>query len=361
MLIVPSMRGGGSERVMSILAKYLDRGKYSIMLILLKKEGQYLDELPDDIELVDLDAKAARFAIFKMIGIIKRYKPDIVFSTSGQVNLLISMIKPFLSGKTKLIARESSIPSVNNKNSKYPLLLNILYKTFYNNFDLIICQSNYMKNDLINNYKIKKEKMVVINNPLDIDAAHKLSTQSDEILFDKNKINLLAVGRLGREKGYDMLLQAITQLNSQYHLTVLGAGIEENALKKLAKTLGLEYKVSFIGFQKNPYKYMRQSDLFILSSRHEGFPNVVLEANTCGTPVVAFDCPGGTGEIIKDGLNGFLVACGNVDKLAQKIIESSTHPWNKENISNLVKSRYNVQYIIGKYETIFHRYRRGAQ
>ncbi len=350
MFIVPSMRGGGSERIMSILVNHLDREIYDIILILLKKEGQYLDDLPNDIEIVDLNVKGTRFAIPQIISMIKNYKPDIVFSTLGYLNLLISIIKPFLSKQIKFIARESSIVSVNNRNSKYPNLFDLLYKIFYNNFDLIICQSDYMKNDLIKNYKIKKEKMVVINNPVNIEHINKLSTKSDKLLFDRSKINLLTVGRLSKEKGYDMLLQAISKLDSNYHLTIIGMGNEENALKSLVKKLSIEHKVDFIGIQENPYKYMRAANLFISSSRHEGFPNVVLEANACSTPVVAFDCPGGTREIIENDLNGFLVECGNIDKLVEKIIVASDYPWNKNDISNLINSKYKVDRIIYKYE-----------
>ena len=99
-------------------------------------------------------------------------------------------------------------------------------------------------------------------------------------------------------------------------------GEEKEKLLNLSKELNIEDRVHFLGFQKNPYKYMAQADLLILSSRYEGLPNVVLEANTCGLPVVAYNCPGGTREIIKDGLNGFLVECGNIDELAYKIEEA---------------------------------------
>lgn len=351
MFIAPSMRGGGSERVISILVNHLSRKKFDIILVLLKKEGTYLKDLPNDIKIIDLDSPRLRQAVFKILKTIKQIQPDTIMSTLSHLNIYLAIIRPLFNKKIRFIARESSIVSVNNKNSKYTNLLDILYKIFYNNFDLMICQSNYMKKDLINNYKIKKEKMVVINNPVNIEHINKLSTKSDKLLFDKSKINLLTVGRLSREKGYDMLLQAISKLDSNYHLTIIGMGNEENALKSLVKKLSIEHQVDFIGIQENPYKYMRETDLFISSSRHEGFPNVVLEANACSTPVVAFDCPGGTREIIENGLNGFLVECEDIDKLVEKIIVANNYLWDKDKISDLVDSKYEVKYIIDKYES----------
>lgn len=352
MFIVPSMRGGGSERVISILLKYLSRTKYDIILVLLKNEGKYLDDLPNDIKIIDLNVRKARFSIFKIRNAIKRFEPDIVFSTLGHLNLLISMIRPFLSKKIKFIARESNTVSIQNKQEKYPNLFNFLYKFFYNNFDLIVCQSNYMKNDLINNYDIKNAKIVVINNPVDTEYIKKMLKKSNQLFLDKNKVNLLAVGRLSKQKGYDLLLQALSKLDKKFHLTILGEGNEEIYLKALAKTLKIQNQVLFMAFQENPYKYMSQADLYILSSRYEGFPNVVLEAHTCGTPVVAFDCPGGTSEIIENGVNGFLCQCGKVDALVEKINKASLQRFDKNKIKNLTVNKYDVNIIITYYEKV---------
>ena len=355
MFIVPSMRAGGAERVMSILLNHLSRTKYDIILVLLKKEGKYLDDLPNDIIVIDLNVSGARFAVFKINNMIKRFKPDIAFSTLGYLNLLISIIRPFLSKKTKFIARETSIVSISNKNKKYPKLFDYLYKTFYNNFDLIICQSEYMRKDLINNYKTKKEKMVVINNPVRIEYINSISKESSGLLFDKNKINLLAASRINHTKGYDLLILAVAKLDQNFHLTIVAEGEEEEEgkLKALVSTLNINERVTFAGFQANPFKYMKQSDIYILSSRYEGLPNVVLEANACGTPVVAFNCPGGTGEIIENGINGFLCECEDVDDLVEKINQASMHRFDKNEIKSLTKNRYDVNTIITHYEKVF--------
>lgn len=353
MFIVPSMRGGGSERVISLLVQHLDRKKFDITLLLLKKEGPYLKDLPDDIENIDLDTPRLRQAILKIPKIIKKIQPDILISTLSHLNIYFAILRPFFGRKINFIARESSIVSVNNKQTFSPFLFNALYKIFYSNFDKIISQSNYMKDDLVTNFGIQSNKITVINNPVNFSSIKILSNQA-ESLFPKYKTNLLAVGRLGKEKGYDLLLKAVQQLDETFHLTIVGQGAEEFSLKHLVDELQIEDKVSFVGFQENPYSYMKQADIFVLSSRYEGFPNVVLEANACGTPVVAFDCPGGTREIIEDGINGFLAECGNIDALVEKILSSSIYSWNINKILNLINLKYNVDYITQQYEHILY-------
>jgi glycosyltransferase involved in cell wall biosynthesis len=345
------MRGGGSERVISILLNHLDREKFDITLILLKKEGIYLADLPSDIKIIDLDIKQARYALFAIIKQIKEIQPNIVFSTLGYLNILISIIRPFFSKKIKFIARESNTVSIQNKQEKYPRLFDFLYRRFYSNFDNIIAQSKYMKNDLIKNFSINSDLIKIIYNPVDIEFINS-KKESNKILFDKNKINLLSVGRLSHQKGYDVLLKTISRLDEIFHLHIVGDGKEKEKLLNLSKELKIKDRIHFLGFQKNPYRYMSQASLLILSSRYEGLPNVVLEANACGLPVIAYDCPGGTGEIVKNGINGFLIECGDIDKLALKIEDAIKREWNRNNIIKLIMERYSLTNIILEYEEV---------
>ena len=351
LFIVPSMKGGGSERVISLLVRYLDRSEFSIVLLLLKKEGIYLKDLPLDIEVIDLNASRLRQAILKLPIAIKKIKPDVVMSTLSHINIFIAMIRPFFSKNMTFIARESSIVSVNNQNTPYPHLFDWLYRRFFDNFDRIVCQSYYMKNDLIKNYSIDERLLAVIHNPVDIDHILKLS-KSDKLLYDSKKVNLLAVGRLSGEKGFDLLLQSMVKLEKNFFLTIIGEGKEIEQLQYLTKKLKISNRVNFVGFQEKPYQYMVQADMLVLTSRYEGFPNVVLEANACGTPVVAFDCPGGTGEIIENGLNGFLVKCGDIKELAEAIEEASRYKWNKELIMQNISERYGLKKIIKQYQNL---------
>jgi len=161
------MNGGGSERVILTLLTHLDREQYEPTLIMMKKEGRYLSLIPKDIEVVDLKATQARYAIFKIIKVIREKKPDIVFTTLAYLNLIIALIRPFFSRDITFIARESNTVSVRNKREKYPRLFDWLYKKIYRNFDLIVTQAKYMRDDLVQNYGIDASKMVIIYNPID--------------------------------------------------------------------------------------------------------------------------------------------------------------------------------------------------
>ena len=206
-----------------------------------------------------------------------------------------------------------------------------------------------MKKDLVENYQIKSEKITVINNPIDFENIKRLSNISSKDLFDKSKINLLAVGRLSHQKGFDTLLEIMKELDDKYFLSILGQGPDEEKLKSMIKDFSLESKVKLLGFQDNPYIYMKQADIFVLSSRFEGLPNVVLEANACGTTVIAFDCPGGTNEIIIDGENGYLAKCQDkndfIDKLKKIHLEKE--------INQTILNKYEVSQIVQNYENLF--------
>lgn len=350
--ILPSMNGGGAERIGSLLVNNLDRNKFDVWLVLVKKEGVYLKDINSDVKIIDLNSKSVKFSLFKIIRLFWKEKPDIVFSIAGHLNLLISMFIFLMPSKIKFIARETGIVSIRHKQYKYGKIYDYLYKIFYNNFTHIISQSTFMEQDLILNYKIKREKMSVINNPVDIEKITLEIKNNTLDLYDKNKINLLAVGGLRKVKGFDILLHVMQELDDRFYLTIIGTGKEEKSLKNLCKQLELENKVRFIGFHSQPTLYMAQADLLIMSSRHEGFPNVILEANSCGLPVVAFNSPGGIFEIIEEGCNGWLVEGLAPYDMANKIKEVSLLTKDKFKIIQIIKDRFSMQKIMQEYETL---------
>ncbi len=354
LFILPSLEGGGSQRVMLTIMTYMDRKKFNPKLALVKKEGEFLSQVPKDIPIYDLNAKQLRYAIFKIIKLIKSENPDIVFSTLGHLNLLLALLKPILPKKTLFIARESNTVSIQNLSEKYPKLFDWLFKNVYKNFDLIITQSHFMKDDLVNNYDIDEKKIKVIYNPLASDKIEKLANEKikPSTLFDTTKINLLSVGRIDRQKGYDLLLESFGKLDENYALTILGEGEMKKELEDFVKERKLSKRVFFKGFSQNPYIYLKHADLFLLSSRYEGFANVVLEANYCELPVVAFKAPGVNDEIVKEGFNGFLVENFDTDLFAQTIEKASKYRFDKKKIKKHTEDRYDGVKIVKEYENI---------
>ena len=352
LFVIPFMNGGGAERVVLTLLSHLDRQKFEPILVMMKREGRYLSFIPGDIEVIDLKASQARFAVFKIIKVIQVQKPDIVFATLAYLNLIIAMVRPFLSKDIIFIARESNTVSVRNKREKYPRLFDWLYRKIYKNFDKIVTQAAYMQNDLVENYGIDREKTIIIYNPVDVDDVQEKALLDKRVTLAK-KYNLLAVGKLGYQKGYDMMLPIMTHLDDSYHLTILGEGADKEKLVLQMKALGLESRVTFAGFSDNPFAYMKKADLLVLPSRYEGLANVILEANILGTPVVAFNSPGGVGEIVQEGKNGFLVQPFDEAEFARTVEKARAYDFDTQAIKEMTKEGFAIKKIIQEYEALF--------
>lgn len=269
-----------------------------------------------------------RYSIFKRISkinnIIKYEKPDMIFSAATQVD-------PFIIGKFKNLPVVDSVlglsPSFNFiKLLKFKIKgsgISRLYSFRLQNLcRRIIAISVSVKNNLINN-NIIKEKILVIYSGINIDLIKQFSNENFEEnnIFNKKNRIVLCVGRLSPEKGNEYLIKAFSLIKNKKNLILIfvGWGPEEERLKKLVKSLHLTHKIYFLGFVNNPYKYMKKSTVFVLSSISDAFPSVLLEAAACGLPVIATNC-GGPSEIIERLKNGILINPGDVQSLSSAII-----------------------------------------
>ena len=347
---------GGAQRVILNLVNNLNKENFEVHLCLFKNKGELLHNLSDEVVLHDLNSNRVIFGIVKFVKLIFKLKPQIVFSSITHVNLLISMLIPVFKqflGHIKFVSREVNIPSIRAKYLKSSKKLDKVYKYSISNFDHIIAQSNYMKNDIISSYNVKCDIVKVISNPVNLHQIKLNSVKIDSIqLFNSEKINIVAVGVLRNQKGFDLLLKVMTLIGHQYHLNIIGEGVERELLEDLIKTYGIGDKVTLHGFKSNPYAYIQQCDFVVLSSRYEGFPNVILEANACGKYVLAFRCPGVSEEIITEGVNGSFVKYLDIEDFAKQI---TTHDYINAKSNKVYKSveKYDVKNIILSYEELF--------
>jgi glycosyltransferase involved in cell wall biosynthesis len=302
LFVIPTLRGGGAERVMVTLLKTLSRARFELVLAVVDmRDAVFAAELPDDVELVDLGCSRVRHAVLRIVALARARRPDVLFSTLGYLNLAIAMARPLLPRGIRLVARETAVVSQGILDYPYPRLVKALYRMFYRTLDRIVCQSEAMQDDVAATFEVPHSKMVVINNPVDVArvraAAQAPLAQNDWLAYP---VRLVAVGRMGREKGFDLLLEALALLNEPgLGLAILGAGALEAELRAQAERRGLSGRVHFAGYQANPYAWIARADAFVLSSRHEGFPNVVIEALACNRPVIATPAQGGTLEILR--------------------------------------------------------------
>lgn len=348
--VIPSLRGGGAERVITNLVNKINQDKFDIKLIVLNlHDSIFQKEINENIEIIDLGTKRVRSSMFKILAAIKKNRPDIVFSTLGYLNLYLAIIKPFFPKETVLISRETNVVSEKLKVMRFKFFWIVLYKLLRNRFDCIVCQSNDMKNDLVE--KFNYQNLVVINNPIDLDALRKKIKRGYKNNSPKSYVHFIAVGRLQYQKGFDILIDAIYLLkNSNIQLSILGKGPLEFELQSQIDKLNLANQIQLVGFQENPYQWMSECDAFVLSSRFEGFPNVVLESLALDTPVIAIPAKGGVKEILEP-IDGCVIAKGMSPKELAQAIQKFLNLKKKKFIPSVEK--YEISNIVDEYERLF--------
>lgn len=358
LFISTNLGGGGAQRIISYLVNEFSVEKgYEVVLMLLRKDGNtYLNTITGNVKIINLNLKKRiRYSVFAIIKNILKIRPTICFVGLEGLNLLLSPFLFFMKLKgIKFVARESNVLSAKADTNK-SWYIKLIYRLFYNKYNCVIAQSVDMKNDLVKNWYIKEDIITLINNPINVQNI-KLESLKEEI--DKpfgDEFNFLAVGRLSYQKGYDILLQRMYEMwpNIPFHLYILGQGALEADIKSKIEEFNLEDKVTLLGYQMNPYKYMKDCDGLILSSRHEGFPNVLLEANALGIPIFTNKCLGGINEIVIEGVNG--ISCDFTDKkeFQDGLNLFMNSDFDSDKIVNLTRSRYNFDIIMREYKNVF--------
>lgn len=351
LFISPTLGGGGAERVLSYIIQWLSKEiDYDIHLLLLNKDNNdYLRVIPDNVKInyINLGNKISLKGL-KVIKSIISINPDICFTGYYKLNLLLAPFIPLLKLlNIKFIARETCIPSLEYKDS-YVIKL---YRHLYSKFDKIICQSIDMYEDLIS-LGLHNRKLTIINNPIVINSCFTdISKDNDH----SHKPHLLAIGRLTEQKGYGLLLENINRMKPliPFYLTILGKGPLYENIKNYIQSNYLYNDISLMGFSDNPYSIIQKADGLILSSKYEGFPNVILEANYFGKPVFSNRCLGGINEIIKEGINGFTADFNHFNDFSSKLnLFLKTH-FNARQIHDLTVKRYSGKIIFPKYKQLF--------
>lgn len=323
MIYQPRMSPGGAQKITLTLLRHLDKERFDPVLVVRSREGEWLGEVPPNVPVLFLETRV-RFAWYKFKRLLQRTRPDVLLSMSSGGNLTACLAHLTARVECPLVVAEHNHFSLAWRTAsrirfqRVRLLKHILYRRA----DRVIAVSAGVGEDLIRSIGIKRSQLLVIHNPI---VEPELLKRAEESVahpwFLDDVPIILAVGRLVLQKDYPTLLDAFcrVRLRGPTRLVILGDGELRDQLEDLARSRGVQDDVAFLGFVPNPPAYMKRCTVFVLSSRFEGFGNVLVEAMACGAPVVSTDCPSGPNEIISNGNSGLLVPVGDSRALAKAI------------------------------------------
>lgn len=360
-LVITSLGRGGAERTTSVLANAWASRGHQVTLITLVKDDASAYALHAGINLRQLRVRGgtARNIVhgimrqLKSVRALRRAihesKPDLVISIMDISNILTL----FAAGATAapVVIVEQTYPEY------YPIgwAWETLRRLVYRRADMLVSTSKPMMEWLQRKTGVKA---CVIPNPIDLPQS---PSPRDRSPGDGTGRMVIGMGRLVPEKGFDLLLQAFSRIalrHPDWSLKIVGEGVLREALQAQAEELRIAGRVEFVGWMQDPFSLLRAADLFVFSSRFEGFGNALCEAMACGLAVVSFDCPSGPGEIIRNGIDGILVPPEDVDALANTMDRLMGNGQERAHLAARapeVVERFGLERIMGFWDQLFAR------
>ena len=344
LFIISSLSNGGAEKILTLLTNHFSYKNDVYIITLSKHEPFYA--LEKKVTLIKLNLYQNSHSTYEALAnnikrittlrkTIKSIQPDVVISFLTQTNIISIIATIFLN--IPIIIAEHSIYNTENNNKFWKLLRRVIYPFS----DTLVL----LTKDDEKNYNFVTNKAVIPN-------FITISEPNDNL---KKENIILAVGRLHPVKQFDKLIKIYAKIDTNYKLYIVGEGKEKNKLEKLIKRLKLEDRVSLEGQRKNIYDYYKKAKIFVLTSKHEAFPNVILEALYFGCAVVSFDCDYGPRAIIEDKKNGFLV--NSEEEFVKKINMLTNNQELLDKISYYAKERakdFEQEKIIQKWKNIIY-------
>ena len=349
---------GGVSKIFLRIAKELSNNFDVEIVTIVDNDSPYVNsDYFKGIEHKNLGAREVRYSFFKLVDYLNSRKPKYLISAMNHVNVvaLISSKLSRIPVKNIVSVRNNSSELFKNEDNFISNLMPYFIKLTYPMADEIVAISEGVADDIKKVSGVSEEKISIIHNPVVTRELKEKSKESvDHGFFELGVPVILSVGRLDKQKDYKTLVRSFKQVRKKVdsRLLILGEGNQRAEIQELINELNIKKDVDLPGFVENPYKYMRKSSVFVLSSRWEGFGNVIVEAMATGTPVVSTNCPSGPSEILKNGRYGELVPVGNSKKLADAILRTLKNP----NISEkeLIKraNEFNIENCISGYKKL---------
>lgn len=285
--ILPDLGGGGAQKVMLAVAGGLDRQAFALSILVVGGSQAFASHVPAGVPIEIGNAQRLRDGLPWLVRRIRETQPAVCVSVMGYLNLMLLGARKFLPRDTRLVIREANTVAATIEALPRWVPARTLYRSLYKTADVIVSPTASIASEIAAMGQGAGDKVTVIPNPVDVAG---LRTRSLPVKRKSGSgLRLVSAGRLTRQKGYDRLLDLVPHMPPDSHLTVLGEGEDRGDLEAKARTLGIVDRVSFPGFSLDVPAWIAGADVFLLPSRWEGLPNVVLESLAIGTPVLASD------------------------------------------------------------------------
>lgn len=350
--LLPHMGMGGAEKVLVQLAHEFTRRGLTVDFVLFKAEGPLLDMLPSEVRIIDFDQPISYLCLPKLVQYLRREKPEVLLSTLELSSILALLARMLSRGNTRIAVRIAVTISHHSRTKIKKWIESKLVSWLYPKADRIIFVSKGVARDFRSFTGLAVRQGVVIYNPI---ITPQLLLDADQpvdhpFLKTGQPDLVLGVGRLTEQKDFGTLIRAFAHLRKSrsLKLIILGEGEQRPYYESLIRSLDLSVDVDLPGQVMNPYAYMRQAEVFVLSSRWEGLPGTLIQALACGAPVVSTNCPSGPNEILNDGKYGHLVPVGDEEAITDaigKVLDGKDtrkppETWMKQFESDMVIKQY---------------------
>lgn len=353
-LLISSLAGGGAEGVCVNVANGLAETGWQVNLVILNANNAvYLDRLSSKVKLVNLQIERALYSFQPLRKYLVSEKVNQILVFDYPLAVILVLLKKTIRHDIKIIARNINTLSKKISTTKSFWQRQVVFRLInrlYRKVDHVINQCHAMESDLLQLYPCLKGKTSVIYNPVNKSIEDALKPQDLNSIVKEDYI--LCVGRLEPQKAFHFAIQAfatIVEAHPTLRLKIVGQGSLKNELKQLAVDLNVSECVDFEGFQTDIVPYYLKARATVLTSLYEGFPNVLVESITLGTPVVSFNCPSGPSEIISHK-NGTLVEYKNINSLASTLVKVLLKAWDpvlvSQSLQHLSTSNIISQYAL---------------
>jgi len=333
---IPDLSVGGAEQVAITIANGLATRGYDIDLLLSRASGELRSELSEQVSIVELPPSTtpvvgvAAHLPFLATYLNKR-KPAALFPHLEHPSIVSLAINRFLNTDTAVIPTQHSAFGHEVEATPKDQIVRRIVPRLYPASDQIVSVSEGVADSLTDRTPVERSDISVLYNPVDVEQIRERASQpvEHEWVEGDDRDVVLFVGRHARQKNLDGWVRAFEKIvnkNPDARAIIAGKGPCREQVQTTVERLGLSDTVSLPGFVDNPYRYMRKSDVFLLSSRYEGLPTVLIECLAVGCPVVSTDCPSGPREILSDGEHGTLVPMDDIDGLANAVCDTLADP-----------------------------------